>query len=173
MKTIKKVLSCSLVVALSVGILSAASFAYSDDSKKQIPPPDVKKAEIKMTIGQPQMDVNGVKMPVDPGKGTAPIIANDRTMLPLRAIIESLDGKVEWNNSEKKIRLVVDGKVIELWLNNPYMKVNGENKEIDPGRGTIPQIMNDRTMVPIRAIMENIGGEVNWDPDTNGITIKY
>ena len=53
--------------------------------------------------------------------------------------------------------------VIVLYVNNPKMTINGAEKEIDPGRGTKPTIVNDRTLVPIASIIEAMGGTVSWD----------
>ena len=49
---------------------------------------------------------------------------------------------------------------ILLKLGSPYMSVDGVNQEIDPGRGTQPLIISGRTMVPIRAVVEAMGGTV-------------
>jgi len=39
----------------------------------------------------------------------------------------------------------------------PFMTVNGVRKEIDPGRGTVPVIVNSRTLVPIRPSLRRWG----------------
>lgn len=62
---------------------------------------------------------------------------------------------------------------IKLTIGSPYMTVNGESMEIDPGRGTVPVIVNGRCFVPIRAIVEAMGGTVNWDGMTETITVGY
>ena len=36
---------------------------------------------------------------------------------------------------------------------------------------TAPKIVNARTMIPVRAVMENLGQQVAWDPDTRTVTI--
>jgi len=51
------------------------------------------------------------------------------------------------------------------------MFVNSEVKEIDPERDTTPIIKNGRTMVPIRAIVEALGGYVSWDEDEEKVTV--
>ena len=61
---------------------------------------------------------------------------------------------------------------IVLQIDNPYMSVNGKKQEIDPGRGTTPIVVSARTMVPIRAIVEAMGGTVEWDNSTQQITLK-
>lgn len=60
---------------------------------------------------------------------------------------------------------------IMLKLENPYLTKNGISEEIDPGRGTTPIIISGRTMVPIRAIVEAMGGTVSWDGKTQKITL--
>jgi len=63
---------------------------------------------------------------------------------------------------------------ITLQPDNPYMTVNGVQKEIDPGRGTKPVIIKEwsRTVVPIRAIVEALGGTISWDGVARKVTIK-
>lgn len=59
--------------------------------------------------------------------------------------------------------------LLTMQVGNPIMTVNGTESEIDPGRGTAPIIQNGRTLVPIRAIIEAMGGSVNWGRrNTNG-----
>lgn len=61
---------------------------------------------------------------------------------------------------------------IIMQIDNPIMTVNGVDAEIDPGVGTVPIIREGRTLVPIRAIVEGIGGEVEWNAETSTATIK-
>ena len=65
--------------------------------------------------------------------------------------------------------------VITLQPNNPMMTVNGISQEIDPGRGTKPVIIAKwgRTVVPIRAIVEALGGSIGWDGTERKVTINF
>ncbi|MFZ5644711.1 MAG: stalk domain-containing protein [Bacillota bacterium] len=63
--------------------------------------------------------------------------------------------------------------VIVLTIGEPYMTVNGRSREIEPGRGTVPVVVKDRTFVPIRGIVEAMGGTVSWDGLSSKITINY
>ncbi len=56
--------------------------------------------------------------------------------------------------------------VLTMQIGNPVMTVNGEEKKIDEN-GTVPVVENGRTLVPIRAIIEAMGGDVKWDTETN------
>ncbi len=71
--------------------------------------------------------------------------------------------------------------IISLSVGSPVMELNGVKQEVDPGRGTKPVIIPKwgRTIVPVRAIVEALGGLVNWNPvqrmvtiELNGTTIK-
>ncbi len=63
--------------------------------------------------------------------------------------------------------------VLTLQIGNPEMTVNGMSQEIDPGRGTAPLLWSGRTLVPIRAIMEAVGGTVDWDGASQTVTLTY
>ena len=56
--------------------------------------------------------------------------------------------------------------LLTMQVGNSMMTVNGTESEIDPGRGTVPVVQDDRTLVPVRAIVEAMGGSVNWDEET-------
>lgn len=62
---------------------------------------------------------------------------------------------------------------IILQIGNPVMTVNGTEKEIDPGMGTAPVVINDRTLLPVRAVVEEMGGTAGWNGDTQEVTLSY
>lgn len=59
---------------------------------------------------------------------------------------------------------------IHMWIDKPNFEVNGKQKAID-AQGTVPILKNGRTLVPIRAIVEAMGGEVAWDDYLRCVTI--
>jgi|LSQX01.1.fsa_nt_gb hypothetical protein len=65
-----------------------------------------------------------------------------------------------------------DKNFILMTIDAPMMSVGGELREIDPGRGTVPTIIDGRTLVPIRAIAEAMGGTVGWNNATRTVTIE-
>jgi phosphatidylserine/phosphatidylglycerophosphate/cardiolipin synthase-like enzyme len=101
---------------------------------------------------------------------------NDENLLIIKdsLIAQTYEGEFNnlfsmWSNSSTS-----DSFIIILNPDNPYMTVNGLKQEIDPGRGTTPVIKNSRTLVPIRAIVEVLGGSVDWN-DTEkmvAVTLK-
>lgn len=124
---------------------------------------------IVLQVGNKYMHVNGKKVQIDSGKGTEVVIINGRTFLPIRALIENMGGEVEWNQSDQKVSLYLNGNKIHLWIGNKTAKVNGVNKETD----VAPYISaTNRTMLPLRFIVENFDCEVDWDGSTKTVTIK-
>ncbi len=62
---------------------------------------------------------------------------------------------------------------ILMQINNPMMTINGRVLEVDPGQGTSPIIKDSRTLVPIRAIVEGMGGYVGWNEANRQIDLSY
>lgn len=60
-----------------------------------------------------------------------------------------------------------------LYIGKPRMTVGDSEMSIDPGRTTVPMIQNGRTLLPIRAVVEALGGTVDWDGEQQMITIHY
>ena len=129
---------------------------------------------IILQIGNPYMTVNGVSQEIDPGRGTKPIIKNARTIIPIRAIVEALGGTVEWDGTAKKVTITLKNTTIELWIGKSQAKVNVVLKWIDDTNHKVaPEIINSRTMLPLRFVTENLGCEVDWDSTTKTVTIVY
>ena len=61
--------------------------------------------------------------------------------------------------------------IVSLQIDNPMMKINGMETEIDAGRWTKPVVMNGRTLVPIRAIIEAFGGSVSWEETSQTVLL--
>jgi len=68
-------------------------------------------------------------------------------------------------------RMPANESTIVLTIGNKFMTVNGTKREIDPGRGTVPAIQNGRTLVPVAAIIEALGGKVVWAASARTATI--
>jgi hypothetical protein len=102
---------------------------------------------------------------------------NDENLLIIKdsSIAKTYEG--EFNNlfSTWNSLSVSDSFIIILNPDNPYMTVNGLKQEIDPGRGTTPVIIKEwgRTVVPIRAIVEALGGTIDWDGNARKVTINF
>ena len=99
-------------------------------------------------------------------------IVNDRTVLPMRAIFERLGADVEWIEQERMIFATKDDLFIVMQIDNNKMaveKIGGEKKTIE--LDTPPFIQEGSTLVPVRAVAESIGAEVNWNGETRTVDI--
>jgi photosystem II stability/assembly factor-like uncharacterized protein len=131
---------------------------------------------IVLYVGNTMMYINGVEQEIDPGRGTTPIIISKwgRTIVPIRALVESLGGTIDWDGNTRKVTINFKGTLIELWIDNPKAKVNGTENWIDPNNHDVrPTIINSRTMLPLRFVAESMGCKVDWDQETSKITITY
>ncbi len=138
--------------------------------------PPVKTIVITLKPGDPYMTVNGVEQEIDPGRGTKPVIIPKwgRTVVPIRAIVEALGGTIGWDPVQRMVTINLGDNTINLWIGKPKASVNGEMKWIDEKDHSVkPIIVNGRTMLPLRFVVENLGCSVDWDPKTKTITITY
>ena len=97
-----------------------------------------------------------------------PTTINDRTMVPLRAIFEALGADVDWDDETQTVSANKDDNKISLTIDIPEIRVNGTLKELD----VAPILLNDRTLVPVRAISEAFGYLVEWDEETKTVFVK-
>ena len=86
---------------------------------------------INLQIGNPIMTVNDEQIEIDPGKGTAPVVINDRTLVPIRAIIESLNGTVEWNDNTQAVTLKMNNDTVSLVIDSTTAYFNGSERLLD------------------------------------------
>jgi photosystem II stability/assembly factor-like uncharacterized protein len=122
-------------------------------------------------IGSPKMTTSDEKVIT---LDSLPVIVENRTLVPIRAIIEELGGSVGWDSLERKVTVALSDNTIELWIGKPQARVNDVVKWIDDTNHKVaPQIINGRTMIPLRFVAENIGAKVDWDPVPKKITITY
>lgn len=98
---------------------------------------------------------------------TMPVIINDRVLVPMRGIFESLGATVEWDAATKTVTGTRNDTVVKLIIDNPNATVNGAAQTLD----VPPTLVNDRTMVPIRFISEALGATVEWNGTTQTVNI--
>jgi len=96
-----------------------------------------------------------------------PLIIDDRTLVPVRAIFEAMGVTVDWIPATRTVTAKRGNTSIKMVIDTKILVKNGTNIEID-----VPaQIINERTLVPARAIAEAFGASVNWNPDTRTVII--
>ena len=125
--------------------------------------PAVPDVELKMTLGKTDYTVNGEKRTMD----VAPIIRNDRTMLPVRYVAEALGAEILWDGATSTATLKTDFVTIKLVVGVSVANVNGQPVTLDAA----PFIENSRTYMPVRFVAETLGATVAWDGATSTATI--
>ncbi len=123
---------------------------------------------IILWVNKPIMSVDGEMVPID-GQGTAPAIINSRTMLPIRALMEAMGGSVEWDNTSKTISLSKDGETLKLRIGANYA---WDSEDIYP-LDSAPVIVNGRTLLPVRTVVEYFHGWIEWDGSAKSVTINF
>lgn len=94
-------------------------------------------------------------------------VINERTMVPVRKIFESMGATVEWDNETQKITAQKEDTTVIMQINNNIININGTDVALD----VPPQIVDTRTLVPVRAVAESFNANVNWDGDTRSVII--
>ncbi|MDY4975701.1 MAG: stalk domain-containing protein, partial [Clostridia bacterium] len=118
------------------------------------------KDSVVLYIGSPRAVAKGRETLVDPdNRNVQPVVLNDRTLVPVRFIAESFGAQVSWEKETQTVGIAAAGKTISLQIGSQDMKVDGETVQLDVPAQTI----EDRTMVPLRAIAEALGKIVFWD----------
>jgi len=102
------------------------------------------------------------------------IIADGRTMLPLREVLTNLgvkndDEHIIWDGVKRSVTVKKDDKVIYLEVGKTAGTVNGSEIAIDVAPIIYPK--NNRTYIPARFVAESLGKEVLWDSSTRSVLI--
>jgi len=102
-----------------------------------------------------------------------PVIKDGRTLVPLRAIFEAMNMKVDWEQTTKSIQASKDNVIIKLQVGNKNASVgNIELSYIETVLDVEPQIINGSTLVPVRFIGEVSGSDVTWDQTTKTVVVN-
>ena len=111
----------------------------------------------------PTVTIEGTPVQFD----APPVIVNDRTLVPIRRIAETLGAEVEWNEPEQMVTIAKDGIKVVMGIGKDRYTVNGEEKVLD-----VPaQLMSGRTMIPVRALSESFDCHVDWDEENQVVMI--
>ena len=110
------------------------------------------------------VEVNGEILGFD----TMPVIENDRTLVPLRFIFETLGAEVDWIADTNTALVNDEDTTIMFSIDNTTAVVNDVSKVMDvPAR-----LINDKTLVPLRFLSEELGFDVEWNEETRTASIS-
>lgn len=135
--------------------------AVTNPNDGQITNPGVKKMTLVMRINSTAYLLNNTNK-----KLLAPPymdIKHNRTLVPIRAIAESMGATVGYDNVKKLVTVKLEDKNLSLTLGKEIVVGN-----INYGA---PGLKNGTTFVPIRYISEQLGGKVAWDNKNKIVTV--
>ncbi|AJY75129.1 copper amine oxidase N-terminal domain-containing protein [Paenibacillus beijingensis] len=112
----------------------------------------------------------GVKLYVngeEPKVTVAPFIKNGSTLVPFRAISESLKANVSYNAKQKLVIVSRGGITVKLYINSKIAFVGGTQVKLD-----VPAtIVNGSTVVPVRFVSESLKAVVKWEQESKSVVI--
>lgn len=118
-------------------------------------------------FAQPNKDisvsVDGLPVSFD----VKPLIQDNRTLVPFRALAESLNVQVTWDQKNQTIQAQGNQTNITLRIGQKTARQNGTQVNLD----VPPQVISGRTLVPLRFFSEAFQCQVNWQPAQNAIAI--
>ena len=124
---------------------------------------------ITLQIGNPYLYLNGVRQTID-AQGTVPLLQNGRTLVPVRAVVEAMGGTVDWIGSSRTVVMAMDGKILNLQIGSKTAwDGTGKTYSLD----VAPILVNGRTLLPIRFVVEFFEGTVEWGGAAQTVIIEY
>jgi hypothetical protein len=163
----KRFFSALLALTLTLGAAVAALVFAPSAAVQSAAAPD---GSITMvfTIDKNVYTINGAMSVMD----VSPTIIEERTLLPVRFVSEPLGAAVGWEEATSKVTVQLMDTKLELWIGQSNALVNGVTTAIDPANPNVkPLTINDRTMLPIRFVTENLGCDVEWVNATQQVVI--
>lgn len=103
----------------------------------------------------------------------APRIVDERLMLPMRSVFESLGAKVNWFDKDKIIFAAKSDSLITLKIGVAQMSLQkiSSDENISVPLDAAPYIENEYTLIPVRAAAEALNAKVDWMDDTKTVII--
>ncbi len=117
---------------------------------------------VVMSIGSNEIIVNDAKATID----AAPMVQNDRTYVPFRALAEAFGAEVAYDEATQAVTAELNGVKVVMTIGSATYTVNDAEKTMD----VAPFINGSRTMVPVRFVAEAFGIKVIPTYDENGAT---
>lgn len=96
-----------------------------------------------------------------------PIQIDSRVLVPAREVFEPMGAAVNWDSSAQKVKVSYGETEIVLNVNSAAVTINNETYYLD-----VPaKLINDKIMIPIRFISENLGFDVQWESSTHTVKV--
>ncbi len=109
------------------------------------------------------LQVDGAKVYPD----VPPVIIKERTLIPARAVFESMGAAVAWDEAARLVEVSLGTSNVKLTIDSATAIVNGASVTME-----VPaMIINDRTLIPVRFVAESLSCGVGWDDQTRTVIL--
>jgi len=104
----------------------------------------------------------------------APVMKNDRVLVPMRKIFETFGCELEWLEDSETVIAVKNNLLIALKIGKNKVILNDiEEKTSKAIEIDSPPIIKDgRTLLPVRVISESLGYNIKWDEEKQTVFIS-
>jgi len=144
MKPLKRLAATVLAIIMVLGILTPATLSANN-------------------IG---VTINGTPVAFE---DQTPVIIDGRTLVPVTDVFRALGFESSWDGETRQTTLTTDDHRIVITIDSDTFFVGGAPQTLD-----VPaQIINGRNMLPIRAVLESVGKEIDWDGASQVVLITY
>ena len=117
------------------------------------------------TESPPAFTVNGESIHFDEFSGIPYISDSGRTMMPVRACLNAIDGQVEWDQDRLTVLIRKDTVLMEIPIGEQELRINGTAFFSD----SAAIIIEGRTYLPLRTVLNTFGYAVEWQDDTRTV----
>ncbi|MNO23405.1 Protease inhibitor precursor [compost metagenome] len=107
--------------------------------------------------------IDGVKQ----NYSARPVNVKGSVLVPMRAIFETLQAKVYWNQAKQQITAARGTSIITLTVNSTDASIDGKLTKLNAP----PQTVNGNTMIPLRFVADALRADVKWDTASQTVTI--
>lgn len=164
----KKLLVFFLILTM---VLPTCNFVYAEEEKEafwnefttmiETYQEDDYFSVMTVTIGQSEINIDGEVKPIDESN-SVPYVENGRTMMPVRGIAEAIGADVSYDVAEQTVKVETAETMVLMTIGLDEMEVNGNSVALL----NAPEIVTDRTMLPVRDVAEALDCEVEWVQET-------
>lgn len=114
-----------------------------------------------------RVTIDGEAVVFDGAYGYPYIDSANRTQVPFRKTLETFGCAVSWEDTTRTAIAEKDGVTVRVPIGQAYIEVDDSKVAID----TTAIIVDNRTYLPIRAVLEAFGAQVSWNDTTRCVVV--
>lgn len=116
-------------------------------------------------LAQVNLVLDGAPVPSD----VLPVIVQDRTLVPVRALFEAMGADVDWDPQTRQVLVSYSETEVVLTVDDPVASVNGQEKRMEVPAAILA---GGRAFIPVRFVAEALGFFVDWDPEGRNVIVE-